>query len=114
MLASLMSFSARQDTSTLKNLDSQPVKGMSFYQQMLAKNRYWSYSLQFVRLPRTQKINSEKSRQSTLKMAGERYPVSSEQVYPEERNPNGSRRYIVRMGEPYGYHNGSTFEDCIF
>ena len=40
MLASLINFSARQDASTLKNLDSQPVKGMRFYKDMLI-DIYW-------------------------------------------------------------------------
>ena len=40
MLASLMSFSARQDNSALKNLDSQPV---NFYKYIITSGVHWSY-----------------------------------------------------------------------
>ena len=41
MLASLINFSARQDSSVL-NLSSQPVKGMQFYRFMIVSKVHWS------------------------------------------------------------------------
>ena len=42
MLASLINFSARQDSSLLKNLSPQPVKAMQFYRFMIVSKVHWS------------------------------------------------------------------------
>ena len=112
MLASLSNFSARQDTFVLLNLDPQPVTTMHFYQQMLREGWYWYAPLSRQHNPQNKGVDSERSKQPDLKMAGRSFGVSCQQVLPKERSPGGAWRYRSRMTR-HGFHDDYTIEDTV-
>ena len=119
MLASLINFSARQDSSVL-NLSPQPVKAMEFYKNMLTE-MYWcnTFCSQQPATHRwTESTANSKSKESGseghLALAGVRCPVFSHQVDVREKYPDECTIYLTRINQPYGYHNDYEFMDtCV-
>ena len=120
MLASLINFSARQDSSLLKNLSPQPVKAMEFYKNMLTET-YWCNTF-CSQQPATRRwtestANSKSKEGGTeghLALAGVRSPVFSHQVDVKEKYRDRFTTYLARINQSFGYHNDSKFMDtCV-
>ena len=112
MLSSVTNFTVRQDSTALKNMDSQPVKAMDFYQRMIHRF-YWSESLE-ARI----KANSPTKKHiiQDFVMAGLRYPVYGEpQGEVRDRWNRTVETYHFRANTPhYGYHDDSMLMASCF